>query len=164
MGFRRNSVVEGVTMEFSDSWVWLVFVGIGLLMILLELIVGVGTGLDLVFLGSAFILGGLVTWPFNSWILTLLVTSAICVAYVVLGRRYVHRWTVALKSKTNIDAIVGRTGVVLQNIVKNVDGRVKVGNEEWKARATEEIEKGDEIVVTGVSGATLIVEKTKGGQ
>ncbi|OGO18655.1 MAG: hypothetical protein A2Z02_05575 [Chloroflexi bacterium RBG_16_48_7] len=157
-------MVDGVTVGLSYSWVWLVFVGIGLLMILLELIVGVATGLDLVFLGSAFILGGLVTWPFNSWILTLIVTSAICVAYVALGRRYVHRWTTARKSKTNIDAIVGGTGVVLQGITRNVDGRVKVGNEDWKARAAEEIEKGDEIVVTGISGATLIVEKIKGGQ
>jgi membrane protein implicated in regulation of membrane protease activity len=30
--------------------------------------------------------------------------------------------------------------------------------------AIEEIEKGNEIVVTGVSGVTLIVEKPKGGQ
>ena len=155
---------DGVAVGFSDSRVWLVFVGIGLLMILLELIVGVETGLDLVFLGSAFILGGLVTWPLNSWVVTLIVTSAICVAYVALGRRYVHRWTTVRKSKTNVDAIVGRTGVVMQSITRNVDGRVKVGNEDWKARATEEIEKGDEIVVTGVSGVTLIVEKTKGGQ
>ena len=157
-------MVDGVAVGLPDSWVWLVFVGIGLLMILLELIVGVETGLDLVFLGSAFILGGLVTLPFNSWILTLIITSAICVAYVALGRRYVHRWTTARISKTNIDAIVGKTGVVLQSIAKNVDGRVKVGNEDWKARATEDVEKGDEIVVTGVSGATLIVEKTKGGE
>src|SRR4030042_2128043 len=113
---------EGVTVGLSNSWVWLVFVGIGLLMILLELIVGVVTGLDLVFLGSAFIIGGLVSWPFNSWILTLILTSAICVAYVALGRRYVHRWTVALKSQTNIDAIIGRTGVVLHTIAKNGDG------------------------------------------
>ncbi len=52
---------DGVAMGFSYPWVWLVFVGIGLLMILLELIIGVETGLDLVFFGSAFILGGLVT-------------------------------------------------------------------------------------------------------
>jgi membrane protein implicated in regulation of membrane protease activity len=136
-------------MEFSDSWIWLIFVGIGLLMILLELIVGVETGLDLVFLGSAFIIGGLVTWPFNSWILTLIVTSVICVIYVALGRRYVHRWTASRLSKTNIDAIIGMTGVVLQNIARNEDGRVKVGNEDWKARASEDISEGDEIVVTG---------------
>ncbi len=155
---------DGVAVGFSDSWVWLVFVGIGLLMILLELVVGVETGLDLVFLGSAFILGGLVTWPLNSWIITLIVTSAICVAYVALGRRYVHRWTTVRKSKTNIDAIIGRTGVVLQSIARNADGRVKVGNEDWKARAIEDIQQGAEVVVTGVSGVTLIVEKTKGGQ
>jgi len=142
--------------------VWMAFVVVGLLMILLELIVGVNTGLDLVFLGTAFILGGLVTVPFKSWILTLIVTSVICVAYVALGRRYVHRWTAVRKSKTNIDAIVGRTGIIEQNITRNVDGRVKVGNEDWKASAAEDIEKGVEVVVTGVSGVTLIVEKTKG--
>ena len=142
--------------------VWMAFVVVGLLMILLELIVGVNTGLDLVFLGTAFILGGLVTSQFESWILSLIVTSVICVAYVALGRRYVHRWTAVRKSKTNIDAIVGRTGIIEQNITRNVDGRVKVGNEDWKASAAEDIETGVEVVVTGVSGVTLIVEKTKG--
>jgi membrane protein implicated in regulation of membrane protease activity len=155
---------DGAATGFYPLSVGLLFVVIGLLMILLELVFNVGPGLDLVFVGSAFILGGLLTWPLNSWILTLIVTSAICVAYVALGRRYVHRLTVASKSKTNVDAIVGRTGIVLQSIAQNVDGRVKVSNEDWRARATEDIEKGDEIVVTGVRGVTLIVEKNKGGQ
>lgn len=154
---------DGIAVLFSDSWLWLVFIALGLLLILLELIIGVETGLDLVFLGSAFILGGLMTWPAHSWILTLVVTSVICAAYIFVGRRYVHRWAAVRKSKTNIDAIVGRTGIVLQSISRNIDGRVKVGNEDWKARATEDIDEGIEIVVTGVSGATLIVEKTKGG-
>ena len=52
---------------FPDLWLWLIFVIAGLLLALLELIVGVETGLDLVFIGSALILGGLVTWPFHSW-------------------------------------------------------------------------------------------------
>ncbi len=150
-------------MGFPDLWLWLVFVIAGLLLVLLELIVGVETGLDLVFIGSAFILGGLVTWPLSSWLPTVIVTSIICVAYVVLGRRYVHRWTAVRKAKTNIDAIIGREGIVLKSIARNVDGRVRVGNERWRARAEEDIRKGEEIVVTSVSGATLIVEKTKGG-
>ncbi len=154
-----NSVAAG----FPDSWLWLVFVIVGLLFILLELIVGVETGLDLVFIGSAFIVGGLVTWPFHSWLLTVIVTSIICVAYVALGRRYVHRWTAVGKAKTNIDAIIGRQGVVLKSIAKNVDGLVKVGYEQWRGRAEEDIKQGDEIVVTSVSGVTLIVEKIKGG-
>jgi len=148
---------------FPDLWVWLVFVIVGLVFVLLELIVGVETGLDLVVIGSAFIVGGLATWPFHSWLLTVVATSIICVAYVALGRRYVHRWVVAKKARTNIDAIIGREGIVERNIARNVDGLVKVGNERWRARAEEEIEKGDRIVVTDVSGATLIVEKIKGG-
>ena len=152
-----------VALGFPDLWLWLVFVIAGLLVVLLELIVGVETGLDLVFIGSAFILGGLTTLPFHSWLLTVIVTSIICVAYVALGRRYVHRWTLVKKARTNIDAIIGRQGIVLQSIARNVDGLVKVGYEQWRARAEEDIKKGDEIVVTSVSGVTLIVKKTKGG-
>ena len=152
-----------VAWVFPYLWLWLVFVIVGLVLVLLELIVGVETGLDLVFIGSAFILGGLVSWPFNSWLLTIIVTSVICIAYVALGRRYVHRWTLVRKAKTNIDAIIDREGIVLRDISKNIDGLVKVGNEKWKARAEEDIKEGDEVVVTSVSGVTLIVEKIKGG-
>jgi len=155
-----NSIAE---VGFFDLWLWLVFIIAGLLLVLLELIIGVDTGLDLVFIGSVFIIGGLATWAFHSWQLTVIVTSIICVAYVALGRRYVHRWTAVRKVKTNIDAIIDQQGIVLKSIAKNVDGLVKVGNEQWRARAEEDIKKGDEIVVTSVSGVTLIVEKIKGG-
>ena len=148
---------------FPDLWLWLVFVIVGLLLVLLELIVGMETGLDMVFIGSAFILGGLATWLSHSWLLTVIVTSVICIAYVALGRRYVHRWTAVSKTKTNIDAIIGKKGIVLKSIASNIDGLVKVGNEEWRARAEEEISEEDEITVTGVRGVTLIVEKIKGG-
>ena len=67
------------------------------------------------------------------------------------------------KEQTNIDAIIGRRGIVLKSITKNVDGLVKIGNERWRARAEENIKKGDEIIVNGISGVTLIVEKFKGG-
>ncbi len=146
---------------FPDLWLWLTFVIIGLLLVLLELVVG-GT-LDLVFIGSAFLLGGLVAWLTDSWLWALIVTIIICIVYITIGRRNIHRWTAVKKAKTNIDTIIGRTGIALKTIAKNFDGRVRVGNERWKARAEEDIKEGDEIVVTGVKGVTLTVEKTKGG-
>ncbi|MFC2004642.1 NfeD family protein [Chloroflexota bacterium] len=155
----NGAVVTG----FTDLWLWLIFIGVGLLLVLLELIIGVETGLDLVFIGSAFILGGLVSWPFNSWLVTLIVTIAFCIAYVFLVRSYVRSRLAISKVKTNIDAIIGQKGIVLKSIARNVDGRVRVGSERWRARAEEDIKEGDEIVVISVSGATLIVEKNKGG-
>jgi len=152
-----------MTVEFADLWLWLIFVGAGLLFALLELVLGVETGFDLVVIGSAFILGGLATWPFQSWLLTVIVTTVICAAYLAIGRRYVHGWTAVRKEKSNIDAIIGREGIVLKSIAKYADGQVKIDNQQWRARAEEDIKEGDEIVVTSVSGATLIVEKTEGG-
>lgn len=152
-----------VALMFADSWVWLIFVVIGLIFASVELFIGIETGLDLVFIGSTFVVGGLVTWPFHSWVLTVIVVGVICIAYVVLGRRYVHRWTAVRKSRTNVDAIIGKQGIVLRSIVRNDHGIVKVDYEQWRARADEDIDEGSEIVVTGISGATLDVKKAEGG-
>jgi len=148
---------------FSDLWIWLIFVGVGLGLVLMELLMGIDTGLDLVFIGTAFVFGGLVTWPAKLWAVTVIVTAVICVVYVFLGRKYVHRWTAVRLEKTNIDAVIGSSGIVLKEIKRNTAGRVKVGNERWRARAEEEIAEGSEIRVTGVTGTTLNVEKSEGG-
>ena len=55
-------MVDSVTASWlPDLWLWLIFAAVGITLVLLELIVGVETGFDPVFLGSAFILGGLGT-------------------------------------------------------------------------------------------------------
>lgn len=157
----ENGMVEVL---FFDSWAWLVFIAVGLVLIILELIIGIETGLDLVFIGTAFVLGGLITLTMNSWVWTAIVTGIICILYVVIGRRYIHKRMAVAKEKTNIDAIIGRTGIVQKDISKNSDGLVKIGYEQWRARAEEDIKEGEEITVTGISGVTLMVKKTEGGK
>jgi membrane protein implicated in regulation of membrane protease activity len=148
---------------FFDLWLWLVFAIIGLLFVILEFIIGIETSFDLAIFGSVFIFSGLATWPFHSWVLTVILTSILCIAYVAIGRRYVHGWAQVKKERTNIDAIIGKRGIVLHSITRNVDGLVKIRNEQWKARAEEDIEEGEEVVVTSVSGVTLTVDRIKGG-
>ena len=149
---------------FFDAWAWLFFIGAGLLMIILELFLGIDTGLDLVFIGTAFVLGGLITFAFHSWIWTAVISGIICIIYVVLGRRYIHRKTALKGEKTNIDTIVGKTGIVEQDIVPDKDGMVKVGYEQWHARSGENLKKGEEVTVTDVSGVTLNVKKIEGSK
>lgn len=150
-------------LNFSDLWLWVIFIGAGLFFILLELFLGIDTGLDLVFIGTAFLISGLITWPFKLWGVTVIVTAVICVIYVFLGRKYVHKWTAVKLEKTNIDAVIGSSGIVLKDIKRNTVGRVKVGNERWRAKAEEDITEGNEITVTGVTGTTLTVKKYEGG-
>jgi len=150
-------------MEFADQWLWLIFIAIGLLLATLELLGGVVTELDMVFVGSAFGLGGLIGWPFGSWPPVVVATGIICLAYVAVGRRYVKRWVQVRETKTNVDAIVGSQGIVLASISRSEPGRVRIGGHEWRATADEDIEEGAEVVVTAVRGVTVVVNRGEGG-
>jgi len=99
----------------------------------------------------------------QSWAWTAIVSGVICVAYVVIGRRYIHNKTAVKGEKTNIDTITGKTGVVEQDIEPDKDGLVKVGYEKWRARSAENIKAGEEITVTGISGVTVNVKRTERG-
>lgn len=156
-----NGLVE---VTFFDSWVWLIFIVVGLVLVLMELIIGIETGLDLVFIGTAFILGGLITLSMGSWVWTAITTGIIGVLYIVVGRRYVHNRIAATAEKTNIDTIIGKKGVIQKAIMANNYGLVKIGAEQWRAGSDEEIGEGEEIVVDSVKGATLYVRKTEGGK
>ena len=149
--------------SFVDSWLWLIFVAAGMVLVLMELLLGIETGLDMVFIGSAFILGGLITIAMGSWVWTAVISGVICVAYVFIGRKYIHRRIAVKGEKTNIDTIVGKRGLVLKDIKPHEYGLVKIGMEEWRANAEEEIKEGEEISVTGVSGVTLNVKRAEGG-
>lgn len=147
-------------MEFLDQWLWVIFVVGGLLMVLLELVIG--GGLDLAIIGSIMIVGGAATGWVHSWYITAICAIALSTVYIAFGRKYIHKRRWAWGTETNIDALIGKSAVVKRRIAKNIDGMIKVGNEEWRARAEEDIEEGEEVVVAGVTGATLIVKKTGG--
>ena len=75
-----------------------------------------------------------------------------------LGRPMVRRFQQQRITPSNVDAVVGREGIVLETIdpVQNT-GRVRIGSEEWRARADDQIQSGERVCVLGVEGATLIV-------
>jgi membrane protein implicated in regulation of membrane protease activity len=154
----------GVNVIFFDSWAWLIFVGVGLALMVLELILGIDTGLDMVFIGTALVLGGLITLALRSWVWTAVVSGVICLAYVFAGRRYIHRRTAVAASKTNIDVIIGKSGTVEKEVTWRGDGLVRVGNEQWRARSDEDIKADEEIIVTGITGVTLSVRRMEGGK
>ena len=65
------------------------------------------------------------------------------------------------KSHTNIYALQGKKGVVLVAVEPNKLGQIKVGGEQWAARAhgDEVIEVGTEIEIVCVGGAHVVVKR-----
>lgn len=66
-------------------------------------------------------------------------------------------------SETNIDALAGRRGQVIEDIEEYKKGRVKVGGEVWRAKSVDEatLAKGEMVTVLSVEGNTVIVRGLK---
>lgn len=67
------------------------------------------------------------------------------------------------RTKTNADSLVGRKGIVTEDI-SNIyaTGQVTVAGQEWTARTVEDtvtLEKGEMVIIRSISGVKLIVER-----
>lgn len=73
-------------------------------------------------------------------------------------KMWLKRATVHSK-KTNSDALIGKSGIVMKTILVESPGLVKIGGEVWSARSLHGaiIATGASIKVVAVSGAHLIV-------
>lgn len=86
--------------------------------------------------------------------------------FVVLGifllittRPILNRIIVPKKTKTNLDRVIGMTGVVTESITKNDIGEVKVDGKKWSAISKIKIDVGEEVKIKAIDGVKLIVEK-----
>ena len=64
--------------------------------------------------------------------------------------------------RTNVDALIGKTGIVTERIDPGTrSGRVLVDGEDWRGASLDEaaIESGTRITVVQVDGNTLLVDK-----
>jgi len=65
------------------------------------------------------------------------------------------------KYKTNIDSLIGETGVVIKTIQDISSGHVKVKGQEWSADSAsgETIEVGEKVEIISIKGVKLIVNR-----
>lgn len=62
------------------------------------------------------------------------------------------------KEKTNVDGIIGKTGVVTKEIVFNQIGHVDISGVIWSAKSEEDISVGKTVEVLKVEGNKVIVK------
>ncbi len=134
------------------------FVIFGLILIVAELFIGIEAGFDLVLIGSILILGGF-TGIFTSTPIALIVSSALAVFYIMFGRNKIKSKLILTTHKTNIDALIGKKGVVIRSITPDTAGMVRLNDEDWRATAIDTLFEKDKIVVESLEGVTLKVTK-----
>lgn len=81
---------------------------------------------------------------------------------LVITRPIAAKYMNSKIQKTNVEALVGRKCKVAVTIDASAGtGMIKIGDVEWKARASQDnlvIPKGTEVVIKKVTGVRLIVE------
>ena len=139
---------------------WLLII-VGALCVLLEVAMGGFAGFDLVLVGSAVALGGLIGLIVGSPVVGLMVAAALSLLYIALGRRWVRAHLQHKTVASNADALVGQSAMVLQRIAEHAAGQVKVRDEVWRAAPARGVagpfETGAVVVVEEVDGVTLLV-------
>ncbi len=138
-----------------DEWIiWLIFAVVLGVVELFTLTAAIGM------LGAAALFTAVLAAVGLPLPIQLLVFTAAATAGMILVRpvahRYMHRPQL---ERFGIDALVGKPAYVLQEVTA-LDGRVRIGGEEWSARAYDEtvtIAKGTIVDVMEIKGSTALV-------
>lgn len=144
----------------GNSVNWLLVI-IGVLCVIAELALGVMTGFDLALAGASLVAGGMVGLVSGSANFGLLSTGILAFLYFALFRKWLRSKLHVKNQPSNVDAVIGRTGVVTKRIAPRDCGLVKIGSEEWRAELAQPdgaaLELGAQIKVLSVEGVTLKV-------
>ncbi|HKV05245.1 MAG TPA: NfeD family protein [Candidatus Acidoferrales bacterium] len=143
------------------NWVnWLLVIG-GIICVIVELSLGAFTGFDLALVGGSLAVGGAVGLVAGSAEIGLLAAGALALIYLAAFRSWLKSHLTVKDHPSNVDAVVGRTGVVTKKIAPYAPGMVKLGGEVWRAELAggqdAARDAGAEVTVESVEGVTLKV-------
>ena len=143
------------------TWVnWLLII-LGIVCVIVELALGALTGFDLALVGGSLAVGGAIGLFTGSARIGLLSAGVLALIYLAIFRSWLKAKLTVQNRPTNVDAVVGKTGVVTKRIAARDPGMVKVGSEIWRAElaGAEDAAKdaGATVRVESVEGVTLRV-------
>jgi membrane protein implicated in regulation of membrane protease activity len=113
------------------NWVsWLLVIA-GIICVIIELALGAVTGFDLALVGASLAVGGGIGLLTGSENIGMLSAAGVALLYFALFRSWLKAKLTVRDQASNVDAVLGKTGVVTKRIAPRDTGLVKVGTEEW---------------------------------
>ncbi|MBX5476222.1 MAG: NfeD family protein [Clostridia bacterium] len=133
-----------------------VWLAAGIVLFILEIF-----SLDFVLLslGAAAFLAGVTAWFGAGWTGSIAAFAVAAVAALLFLRPFAVRKVQAKGGPTNAEALIGAVGYVTRPIDPLKGGRVRVGGDDWAARADEPLAKDTRVVVESIEGITLFVRR-----
>ena len=137
-----------------ETWVWwLIF------MLILSFVEIITVNLVTIWFVASAGIALLVSLVTDSFYIQFTVFGVFGLLIMVLTRPLLTKLLKKDKTKTNLDRVIGMTGIVTEEISKNKVGEVKVDGKRWSAISQSKINVGDEVIITDIDGVKLKVKK-----
>lgn len=144
-------------LDYFSSNLWLAWTLICVLALILEVTSGTFYLMCFAIGAATSVLFSLLSVPFWIQLLAFAIFSALCVFAVrPLAIKYLHPSQGDRPS--NADALIGRTGTVIEPISSDTPGYVKIDGDEWKATADTKNTISNGSIVRIISRDSIIVK------
>lgn len=132
---------------------WLIFF---IILVIVELIT-----VNLVTIWFAFgaLVTSLVSLYTTDTVILLAVFTLVSLLLLLITKPVVKKLKVKKVVATNLDQVIGKTGVVTEPIAKDKIGEVKVLGKRWSAYSDRKISKDKKVKILSISGVKLKVEE-----
>ena len=111
-----------------------------------------------------FAVGALAAFIFSLFVDSIYIQLAVFVVVssisLILTRRIVDKIN-SNKIPTNLDRVIGKIGIVTEEITKLEPGEVKVDGKKWSAVSTKKINIGSKVEILSIDGVKLKVKEVK---
>ena len=95
----------------------------------------------------------------GSFYIQFLIFGVLGIILLITTRPILTKLIHPIIAKTNLDRVIGMSGVVTEEIRKNVIGEVKVDGKKWSAIANRKIPVGEAVIIESIDGVKLVVRK-----
>lgn len=138
---------------------FLIWIIIGIILLIIEAIT---VSFVSVFFAIGCFIAGLASFMIPSWGAQIVIMCLISGIGVAFGRNVLQKYFKVNKEikPSTIDALIGKTGLVVKKINSDESGLVKLNGEVWSATSVNSIEipKNVNVVVERIDGVKLIVK------
>ncbi|MBQ4060789.1 MAG: NfeD family protein [Bacilli bacterium] len=135
---------------------WIIWLGIIIILSIIEILT---VNIVSIWFIVSSILALVLAFFVDSFYIQFLVFGIVGIVLMLTTRPLVIKYLQPKNVKTNLDRVLGMTGIVTEEIKKNVIGEVKVDGKLWSAVSDKKIAVGEEVTVLEIDGVKLKVRK-----
>lgn len=104
---------------------------------------------------------GLVSYFMDNMMIQIAVFIIVSAISLLLTNKFVEKLRNGKIVPTNLDRVIGKIGIVTEEITKLEPGEVKVDGKRWSAISTKKIKVGRKVEILSIDGVKLHVKEVE---